>query len=247
MEPSPDSSILYFHGRIWPGVAMPLYYPPSPTSRATYATGYVRQIEYVSGQSNMRLHDPLTDALGSPIRVRLLREFVRSPDHGFSGRELARLLGSSASQVNLHLGSLLSQGIVETRTIGRAHVWSLSGDHVLVDPLRRLFESEAGLMASLTGDLLDSLDGLPIVRAVLFGSVARGEETPTSDVDVFVEARTAAGREAIADALSRASQMFALRYGNALSNLVLTRAEVRARVNSGLMESIESEGLPIRG
>jgi predicted nucleotidyltransferase len=102
-------------------------------------------------------------------------------------------------------------------------------------------------MASLTGDLLDSLDGLPLERAVLFGSVARGEETPTSDVDLFVETRTSAEKEAVAEALSRASQTFALRYGNALSNLVLTRAEVRARVNPGLLESIESEGLPIRG
>jgi predicted nucleotidyltransferase/biotin operon repressor len=195
----------------------------------------------------MRFHNPLTDALGSPIRVSLLREFFRAPAHGFSGRELANMVGSSPSQVNQHLNSLRSQGIVQTQTIGRVHVWSLSRGHALVEPIRRLFESEAGLLTSLTDDLRDSLEGLPVERAVLFGSVARGDESPTSDVDLFVEVRTSAGKEAIAEALGRASQTFALRYGNALSNLVLTRAEVRRQGNPQLLESIESQGLPIGG
>jgi predicted nucleotidyltransferase/biotin operon repressor len=195
----------------------------------------------------MRFHDPLTDVLGSPIRVSLLRELVRAPPHGFSGRELAQVVGYSPSQVNQHLNSLRSQGIVQTQTTGRVHVWSLSQGHALVEPIRRLFASEALLMASLTDDLRDSLNGLPVERAILFGSVARGDESPTSDIDLFVEARTLAGKEAIAEALSRMSQAFALRYGNALSNLVLTRAEVRERLNPRLLESIDSEGLPIWG
>ncbi|MCI4319771.1 MAG: nucleotidyltransferase domain-containing protein [Thermoplasmata archaeon] len=84
---------------------------------------------------------------------------------------------------------------------------------------------------------------LPVERAVLFGSVARGEERPESDIDLFIETRGDAEKETVSDALSRASLEFAIRFGNPLSSLILTRAEVRNRRNPALLASIEREGL----
>jgi predicted nucleotidyltransferase len=180
------------------------------------------------------------------MRVDLLRVMSRAGVEPLTGRELARRVSASPSQVNEHLSSLEAQGLVRSRTLGRSHAWSLSPEHALADVLRQLFDGEPGLLDQLRSQLEATLRPLPIERAILFGSIARGDERPDSDVDLFVETRGQAEKERVADALSRASLEFALRFGNPLSNLILTRAEVGQGANPGLLETIEREGIRLR-
>jgi predicted nucleotidyltransferase len=160
---------------------------------------------------------------------------------------MATLIGNSPSQTNDALASLASEGLAFYEVVGRAHVWRLSDGHVLVAPLKRLFEDEAGLPRVLEEHIQKALKGLPIERALLFGSVARGEEQPFSDIDLFVQVPTEAARVVVAEALGKASQHFAERFGNTLSNLVLTRAHLSRRHNPDLMATIEREGIPVAG
>ncbi|HEY6239029.1 MAG TPA: nucleotidyltransferase domain-containing protein [Thermoplasmata archaeon] len=197
------------------------------------------------GLSNMRFHRPLTQVLGSPIRVDLLRELARANGQPLSGRELARRVGASPSQVNQHLQELRSQGLVHARTIGRVHGWSLATQHVLVGALRRLFDEEPAPFTQLRERLEATIRPLPVERAVLFGSIARGDERPESDIDVFIETRGKAEKEVVAEALSRASLEFAILFGNPLSSLILTRAEVQSRQNPDLLASIDRDGLSL--
>jgi|HubBroStandDraft_4_1064222.scaffolds.fasta_scaffold71822_2 predicted nucleotidyltransferase/biotin operon repressor len=195
------------------------------------------------GVSNMRFRRPLTELLGSPIRVDLLRVISRARGEALSGRELARRASASPSQVNEHLRYLEAQGLVRSQTLGRVHAWSLSPEHVLADSLQQLFEMEPAIFNQLRSKLEATLRPLPIERAILFGSVARGDERPESDIDLFIETRGQAEKEQVAEALSRASQEFALRFGNPLSNLILTHAEVKRKSNPELLQTIEREGL----
>lgn len=119
-------------------------------------------------------------------------------------------------------------------------------DHALAEPLHRLFEVEPSLMEQLRERLEAALRPLPVERAVLFGSIARGDERPESDIDLFVETRGNAEKERVAQALSEASLEFAQRFGNPLSNLILTRAEIGRGWNPALLASIEREGIPLR-
>jgi predicted nucleotidyltransferase/biotin operon repressor len=193
----------------------------------------------------MRFHRPLTQVLGSPIRVDLLRELARGNGLPLSGRELARRVSASPSQVNRHLQGLKSQGLVISRTLGRVHSWSLAPEHALTSSLRKLFDDEPAPFAQMRERLEATIRSLPVERAILFGSIARGDEQPESDIDVFVETRGETEKEVVADALSRASLDFAIRFGNPLSSLVLTRAQVRSRTNPELLASIDREGLPL--
>lgn len=199
--------------------------------------------ESMFGLPNMRFRHPFTRVLGSPIRVDLLRELSRAAGTALSGRELARRVGASPSQVNEQLRRLRSEGLVRSQTRGRAHSWSVSSEHSLAGPLHRLFDEEPRSFDQLRQRLRATLRPLPIERALLFGSVARGDEYPGSDIDLFVVTRGEAEKEAVADALSRASMEFARRFGNPLAPLILTRAEVRNRRNPGLLAAIEREGL----
>src|ERR1700693_4588400 len=179
----------------------------------------------------MRFHSSLSGVLGNPIRLDILRILSRFPLRGFTGRELARLIDNSPSQTNEALGSLRTEGLVHSETVGRAHLWRFSKEHELARPIRRLFESEHRVLDTVRLELRRALSGLPVERARLFGSVARGDEDPSSDIDVFVEVLSEQDKETVADALARASARFALRFGNSLSNLVLTRAELARKSN----------------
>jgi predicted nucleotidyltransferase len=194
----------------------------------------------------MRFRRPLTELLGNPIRVDLLRVLSRARGESLSGREVARRVSASPSQVNGHLRALAAQGLVRSQTLGRVHAWSLTEEHALADSLHHLFEVEPTVFDELRSKLEATLRPLPIERAILFGSVVRGDERPGSDIDLFVETRGRTEKEQVADALARASQEFALRFGNPLSNLILTHAEIERGSNPELIESIEREGLRLR-
>ena len=204
---------------------------------------FVSEFECMFEIPNMRFRHPFTEVLGSPIRVNLLRELARANGLPLSGRELARRVSASPSQVNQHLQGLRSQGLVTSRTLGRVHSWSLAAEHALAGTLRKLFDEEPAPFAQMRERLEATIRPLPVERAILFGSIARGDERPESDIDVFVETRGEAEKEVVADALSRASLDFAIRFGNPLSSLILTRAEVRSRRNPQLLASIDRDGL----
>jgi predicted nucleotidyltransferase len=100
---------------------------------------------------------------------------------------------------------------------------------------------------SLRGLILDRLRRLPIRRAVIFGSIARGEEGPGSDVDLFVELNSSPSRGDVELALSELRTEVLARFGNVLSPLVYTRGKSNHPPNPALFRAIESEGLSVIG
>jgi predicted nucleotidyltransferase len=197
--------------------------------------------------SNMRFHHQLEDLLASPVRVRLLRILTKAPRQGFTGRDLARLCERSPSQTINALQGLETSGVVFREIAGRSHVWRLSTDHVLSGLLTKLFEREAGALDALKSDLERAIQPLPVERAWLFGSIARGEERPTSDVDLLVQVTTRADKESVEDALSGLSARFARKYGNPLSALVMDSTRLRQLPSTGLMVRVLAEGQELEG
>lgn len=193
----------------------------------------------------MKFRAGMDELLGNPIRVRLLRVLSKSPDQGFTGRELARMCKASPSQTAHALQTLEASGVIFREIAGRSHVWRLSKEHVLNQVLARLFRDEEDSFKLLKSELEQTLLKLPIERAILFGSVARGEERPTSDVDLFVQVHSKVEKEVVEDALSAASGRFALKFGNPLSPLVLDTPHVRRPANPGLIERVLKEGVEL--
>ncbi|MFZ1024294.1 MAG: nucleotidyltransferase domain-containing protein [Thermoplasmata archaeon] len=193
----------------------------------------------------MRFRNEMDDLFGSPIRVRVLRELTRFPEKGFTGRELARLCDSSPSQTNAALESLRDSGVAFREIAGRSHVWRLAPEHILRNVLVRMFRGEADSLKILKADIENVLRPLPVKRAFLFGSVVRGDDRPTSDVDLFVLVGSEAEKEAVEIALSKASSRFALRFGNPLSSLVLDRSQTRHATNPDLIDRVMNEGIEI--
>ena len=193
----------------------------------------------------MRFHHSLAEILGNPVRLKVLRALSRSSGGSLTGRELARRLSASTSQTIRALEQLEMAGVVHREIAGKAHLWQLSREHVLFGTLSRLFADEAGALSLLEQDLKVALGKLPVERAWVFGSVARGDERPTSDVDLFVEVKSAGDRKIVEDSLGALSFQFARRFGNPLSTIVAHTLPPRSRANSELFRRVQQEGLPL--
>lgn len=106
-------------------------------------------------------------------------------DAEFSGRELAQHVGhGSAEGIRRAAERLVIQGVVLRRVAGTAHLYRLNRDHLAAPWIEGL----AGLREQLIDrlrDMLTSWEEPPLV-VLLFGSVAHGTATATSDLDVLV-------------------------------------------------------------
>ncbi len=133
-----------------------------------------------------------------------------------TGRQVHGLVRDQFSlwSVQQALASLVGLGVVDSRTVGRAMVHTINEDHYAIQPLRVLLDPFAALREAAQRSVGSSVDAV-----ILFGSVARGEATADSDIDLAVLASPDwDGRSELEDAVRA-------RLGNDCDVLVFTPEE----------------------
>jgi predicted nucleotidyltransferase len=193
----------------------------------------------------MRFQDALNPVLGSLSKLRLLRTMFIAPVRSWTGRELAQAARVSTAQAARDLNALANTSLVSRDVVGRAYSWRLSSTHILVPVLAELFRQEADLRSDLLRTVSEALDIESIERARVFGSVSRGEERDDSDVDLFVQVRSARDRAVVEMAVEKVRSRVWDRFGNPVSALVYTRVEAERTRNPALLETIDREGLDV--
>lgn len=106
-------------------------------------------------------------------------------DVELTGREIQRLARHGSHQgVRNAADRLAREGIVERRPAGNANLYRLNRDHVAAQWIEKL----ATLPEQVIERLRVAIAGwvLPPVLAMLFGSVATGRATSTSDLDILI-------------------------------------------------------------
>ena len=137
-----------------------------------------------SPQSHLRF--PLTHLLASGGHVRVLRALM-AYGAPLSVAQLAADCGLSTRGTRFVLESLVSQGMVHVLGQPRSQLYSVAPLHPLADSLKTLFEHERRRWESVQDALRQALASWREVRSAwLYGSVARGEDGPRSDVDVLL-------------------------------------------------------------
>ena len=129
------------------------------------------------------LRFPLTVILGSEANVRVLRELFH---HGgeLSAPAIARRVGLSRQHVHRILGALTELKVVDRVGVGGHPSYRARESFPLHGILEELFRAEKERYQAIIRGVLEAVQDKPVVAVWLYGSVARGEDTARSDVDV---------------------------------------------------------------
>ena len=169
--------------------------------------------------------NPVSAALFPKVRQAVLGLLFGHPDRAYYLREIVELttLGVGHVQRELHR---LTQGCILRRSKQGRHVYFQANDECPVyEELRRLVTKTTGA-AGLLRAALDPLRER-IVAAFIYGSVARTEEGPESDVDVMI-----VGGVSFAEAVE-AVRAVESRIGRAINPTVYPPVEWKAKIAEG--------------
>jgi predicted nucleotidyltransferase len=118
----------------------------------------------------------------SKTRVNILEEFLLNPGIEYHIRELARIVETTPIYVQKELKNLESLGLLGSRRKGNMVLYKLQTKSPIVEDLKRIFLKTESIGHAIVGEL----DTKKIKFALIFGSFAKGIETPTSDVDLLI-------------------------------------------------------------
>ncbi len=166
----------------------------------------------------------LEKLLGSEARVKILNLFLLNAGSEYYLREIAQRTGLAVRSVQRTAKDLTDIGILHRERRGNSVYFRLNGGNPIVPDLKAIFLKTIGLgdqvRECLTGES-------KIDAAFIYGSVAKGDETATSDIDLAMigdlPPQTLTG---LLEDLERVT-------GRDVNATVFTRAEWKARIESG--------------
>lgn len=127
---------------------------------------------------------PVADALFTRTQQRVLAILFGRPDRTFYVKEIVRLADSGIGAVQRELQALLGSGLVKSHRVGNQLHYQANADSPVFPELRGLVVKTFGVADVLRVALVPLTDRL--VYACIYGSVAKGTDTASSDVDVLL-------------------------------------------------------------
>ncbi len=167
--------------------------------------------------------------------------------NGFSGNEVARVAGMHPRSAFKALTLLESLGIVNRKIGGRDHIFSLNRENFLFqEAIHKVFKVESNFRNAVIDNLNSILKG-KVYGAVIFGSVARKEETLSSDLDLCCVVNQKSDKSIVEAALDAKSIMLNNRFGIKLAPVYFTKSEFINKKRTRLISDIANEGILITG
>ena len=117
-------------------------------------------------------------------RRRLLATLLLRPDERFHVRELERMTGMSAGSIHRELKVLAEVDLLRRSEVGNQVLYEANQASPIFEELAAIFRKTIGLV-NVLGEALSSI-GEQIAFAFVFGSMADGSNSYTSDIDVLV-------------------------------------------------------------
>lgn len=125
----------------------------------------------------------ITKIFKSKARMALLRLYFTNPDKEYYLRELERTLSTPVSVIRKELVELERSGIFKLSKKANLCYYSLNKEYPLYNELKSIVFKTVGIQGALAG-LLSSIPGTEV--AFIYGSYAKDESNPASDVDLFI-------------------------------------------------------------
>ena len=126
----------------------------------------------------------LAHAIFSDPQARLFRWLFGQPERSFFLNELLRLSGLSSASLQRELKRLSESGVLQSRRMGNLRVFKANPASPLYPELVSLTRKTCGVPAVLMQGLEQLASKLSL--ALVYGSVAKQEDTSTSDIDLML-------------------------------------------------------------
>lgn len=156
----------------------------------------------------------LGGVLFTPVQQRVLGLLFGQPDRRFQSAELIRLTASGTGAAHRLVTRLANVGLVTVERIGNQKHYQANRESPVFVELHGLIVKTSGLVAPLRAALAPLADH--IRAAFVYGSIAKGQDGATSDIDLMV----------IADKLD---------YADVFSALQMVEADLARTVNPNVM------------
>ncbi len=128
----------------------------------------------------------LADALFSGVQKRLLAVLLANPEKSFYFNELEGIINSGTGSLQRELKRLSSSGLVTLTAIGRQKHYQANKNNPIFQELRSIALKTFALADPLSAALARAVPNIRL--AFIYGSVARGTDTASSDIDLLVVA-----------------------------------------------------------
>jgi predicted nucleotidyltransferase len=126
----------------------------------------------------------LLDALFTPVQQRVLALLFGQPDRRFQTAEIIRLAKSGTGAVHRQLQKLARAGLVAVTRSGNQKHYQADKSTPVFEELHSLIVKTVGVVEPLRRALMPLAGRLR--AAFVFGSVAKGGDTASSDLDLLV-------------------------------------------------------------
>ncbi len=158
-------------------------------------------------------------------RRRLLGLLLLRPEQSFHVREIARSTGVDAGNALRELKRLHSAGLVASTRVGNQVRYQANRASPIFTELASIMRKTSGLSDVLREALMPLVPQISF--AFVFGSIAKGDEGPHSDVDLMVVG--AAGFEDVVQALHPVHE----KLGREVNSVVMGLADFRRKLSTG--------------
>ena len=130
----------------------------------------------------------LADALFSGTQQRVLGLLFGQPERSFYATELINLAGAGSGAVQRELAGLAQSGLVTVKPVGNQKHYQANPASPIYDELCGLVRKTVGLAEPLRAALAPL--ATQIKAAFVYGSVAKKEDTASSDIDLMLVSDT---------------------------------------------------------
>ncbi len=168
-------------------------------------------------------HTSLANALFSTTQQRVLSYIFGQPEHSFYATQLIGLSGSGSGAVQRELARLAQSGLVTVTRVGNQKHYQANPNSPVFAELCGIVRKTVGLVEPLR-QALASLEK-SIALAFVYGSVAKGQDTAASDIDLMVFSDTLTYADIFSALEETATQL-----GRPVNPTVYSRKELDKRI-----------------
>jgi len=164
--------------------------------------------------------------MGKKSNIKILRLFMNNNDREYCLDEIAKSTGVSCGTIHPSLNELLETRIITQRKVGRSPLYAINKNHILFHKIKELVNLEKKSLSTIAEEFVSSISKDNIKAIILFGSVARGEFTEKSDIDIIIVPKNKIAKEKIESLVDKLLDIYDVH----VVPIFLTEKEIQERI-----------------